>query len=201
MTRSSTRRGLSASRDSPLPNYEAIRVPRLRASRETDEHSRGSSTAMEPSSAWSPSPKWEVEEIWIVPDPPTKNDKPSQASSHRRLTETTLSLGSSHSKERRRPREIQKWHPVPLGSNRDGAESKVSVSNCLPSPPPTPTIPRMDTPELDPFVEREHFCLCCRGEPGETDKASYQSGRSKMDSQRRCTILAFVKDVDDGLLS
>lgn len=48
------------------------------------------------------------------------------------------------------------------------------------TPPMTPQIGRLKTPELEPVKACSRFCECCR------DERRYQEGRAKMDSQRRC---------------
>lgn len=48
-----------------------------------------------------------------------------------------------------------------------------------PTPPMTPQISRLKTPELEPVRECSRFCGCCQNEK------RYQEGRAKMDLQRR----------------
>lgn len=47
------------------------------------------------------------------------------------------------------------------------------------SPPVTPQLRRLKTPELGPFREEMSFCTCCHNRD-----MTYQMGREKMDSQR-----------------
>lgn len=54
--------------------------------------------------------------------------------------------------------------------------------NGPPTPPRTPQIGILETPELGPVEECSQFCHCC------TDDERYREGRSKMDSQRKFIV-------------
>lgn len=51
----------------------------------------------------------------------------------------------------------------------------------MPTPPMTPQIGRLSTPDLGPVEKCDAFCSCC------LDCEQYQEGRAKMDAQRRYT--------------
>lgn len=56
----------------------------------------------------------------------------------------------------------------------------------LPTPPRTPEIPRLRTPDLEPLDSKGRFCDCCQ------DDDDYLCGRAKMDAQRKFILLCFV---------
>lgn len=67
----------------------------------------------------------------------------------------------------RNPKEVEQRHSYQGGN--DG----------VPTPPTTPQIHRLKTPDLGPVEKCDRFCSCC------PDCEQYQEGRAKMDAQRR----------------
>jgi hypothetical protein len=95
---------------------------------------------------------------------------------HDSVEKDLISLGSWCEIDPPRQRVISPEPPVQ-------AKSRMAVSY-LPSPPGTPTIPRLPSPDLAPMALDFQFCACCTGD--EEDRVNefwYMASRKKMDSQ------------------
>lgn len=181
MARSSPRHPVSSSRDIRVPSTLTISVSETASNNTKDEPAQWRLSAVNRSTTMSASQFRNAEKILAVPDPPSWS---RQAPTEAEDSLTTRLPASAQRTERRQPKEMQRRQTVLSGPSRVINNSKAAASRYLPSPPPTPTISRLDTPDLEPLVKADRFCLCCPRDEAEALSESYRAGRVKMDSQR-----------------
>lgn len=97
----------------------------------------------------------------------------STASTSRLRSDEILTSGRTNSSARKSPKRVS-WGDVDEEQHR------------LSTPPQTPQLGRLGTPDLELTRKCDKFCDCC------SDEQKYEKDRSKMDSQSRFThILPF----------
>jgi hypothetical protein len=107
-----------------------------------------------------------LEQVWFVPDPPTWGAPRAVQSETPQAIERShnyppLPWSSAHGRwQNVEPRVPHVGLTSSPDSGRFGSAGAAS-DQVLPTPPPTPRIPRLRTPDIKPVDECELFCGCC----------------------------------------
>jgi hypothetical protein len=127
-------------------------------------------------------------QVWHVPDPPTWAAPPNEhmpargpaiSQSSGMLPQRSPSNDPPRGSKVHRPQSPLTPPPEPR------TRSDAAFTHGLPSPPPTPRIPRLRTPDLEPLDECKLFCSCCP----ETERDVDSRYMMELQCKLRCRVL------------
>jgi hypothetical protein len=140
------------------------------------------SKAYSPSYVQSPLYQGDAERMrWLAPDPPSWKYERRPEPQRR----ATAALGAS---KPAKPSATSLEGKKSTNPHFHSMKKSQPRNRQLPSPPPTPDIGRLDTPDLEPLPECDRFCECRRCLQEQQDFRTSDKGRVKMESQRMCPI-------------
>ncbi|OIW34239.1 hypothetical protein CONLIGDRAFT_675240 [Coniochaeta ligniaria NRRL 30616] len=110
-------------------------------------------------------------QVWFVPDPPTWSSPTAEKRAVKSATQNTVNHLSQTPfiDEKYRTVESHRVQAPPSPPSQYGGRSTAALDQGLPSPPPTPRIARLRTPDIKPMDDCTPFCDCCAEIDRETD--------------------------------
>ncbi|KAB5522110.1 hypothetical protein GE09DRAFT_500865 [Coniochaeta sp. 2T2.1] len=127
-----------------------------------------------------------VSQVWFVPDPPTwaSPSSETQTAPSAEEWEANTNPQTPSSDEKGRPLDSQQPQTLATSPAQDVGSSRAASDQGYPTPPPTPRISRLRTPDIKPMDECRPFCDCC------SEFEAVVESRSKMELQckLRCRL-------------